>query len=89
MSRDQDASLARGHRLGRVQRVDAGVSPDPRAPPPPLRSVRVCAVLEQEDPAVAAVIGDPVGLEGDVPADVHEPGGLRTLAFRLRLEVGE
>ena len=49
-----------------------------------LRAVGVGAVLDQEDPVLAAVVGDPLDLEGDVAADVDEPGRPRPVPLRLR-----
>jgi hypothetical protein len=51
--------------------------------------VGVGAILEQEDPVLAAVLGDALGLEGDVAADVDEDRGLRPVLLCLRLEVVE
>ena len=39
----------------------------------------VRAVLEQEDAVIAAVVGDPLDVERDVPADVHEHHRARAL----------
>ena len=47
------------------------------------------AVLEQEDPVRAAVGGDPLGVEGDVAADVDEDRRLRLVPLGLALEVLE
>ena len=86
---DEHAALARGDRLGRVERVDAGVAVAAGPAAAPLGAVGVGAVLEQEDPVVAAVGGDPLGVEGDVAADVDEDRGLGPVPLGLGLEVGE
>ena len=49
----------------------------------PVGAVGVGAVLEQEDPVVAAVGGDPLGVEGDVAADVDEDRGPRLVPLGL------
>ena len=79
---DEDAALAGRDGLGRVERVDAGVAEAPRLVSVPLGAVGVGAVLEQEDPVVAAVLGDALGVEGDVAADVDEDRGLRLVRAR-------
>ena len=44
----------------------------------------VRAVLDQEDPLGAAELGDPLDLEGEVAADVHEERGLGLCSRTLR-----
>ena len=86
---DEHPALAGGDRLRRVERVDAGVAEGARPAIAPVGAVRVGAVLEQEDPVLAAVGGDAVGVEGEVAADVDEDRRLRLQALGLCLEVLE
>ena len=86
---DEDATLAGGDGLGRVERVDAGVAVGAGAGPVPVGAVGVGAVLEQEDPVVAAIGGDPLRVEGDVAADVDQDRGPRLVLLGLALEVLE
>ncbi len=51
--------------------------------------MRVRAVLDQEDPVLLAVGGDPLHVEGDVAPDVDQKRGLWLVLLGLRLEVGE
>ena len=80
---DEHAALAGGDGLGRVERVDAGVAEAAGPVAVPVGAVGVGAVLEQEDPVVATVGGDPLGVEGDVAADVDEDRGARLVALGL------
>src|SRR3954451_19880021 len=86
---DQDAALAGGDRLRGVQRVDAGVAEGSRAPAVPRRAVGMRAVFEQEHVMGGAQRRDPLALEPDVAADVHQYARARTVALDLRLEIGE
>ena len=47
------------------------------------------AILQQQDPLTAAVLGDPLHVERDVASDVHEEDGFRPVRARLALEVLE
>ena len=89
MAGDEHAALAGRDGLGRVERVDAGVAEGARARAVPVGAVGVGAVLEQEDAVLAAEGGDPLGVEGDVAADVDEDGRARLVLVRLALEVLE
>ena len=51
--------------------------------------MRVRAVLDQEDPFGPAQGGDPLDVERDVTADVHDDRRARAVARDLRLEVRE
>ncbi len=66
-----------------------GVAVGPGLAPVPARAMRMRAVLDQEDPVLLAVGGDPLHLEGDVAADVHEERRLWLVPLGLGLEVGE
>ena len=87
--RDEHAALAGGDRLGRVEGVGAGVAPGTRPAAVPAGAVGVGAVLEQEDAVLAAVVGDPLDVEGDVAADVDDHRGARPVLLGLALEVLE
>jgi len=49
--------------------------------------VGVGAVLEEENPFFAAISGDLLHLEGDVPPDVDQPAGLRAIPLGLGDEI--
>src|SRR3954471_10816689 len=55
----------------------------------PVCALRVSAILEEDDALGAAELGDPLDVEGDVPADVDDPGRLGTVLVDRALEVGE
>ena len=61
----------------------------PGAAAVPLGAVRVCAVLDQDDPLAPAELGDLVGLEGEVAADVDEEDRARLVLAHLALEIFE
>ncbi len=89
LARHQHTALAGGDRLRGVQGVDARVAVAARPGAVPMRAVGVGAVLDQEDAVLAAVGRDALAVEGDVTADVDEPGGGRPVALGLLLEVLE
>ena len=51
--------------------------------------MRVGAILEQEDPLLPAIVGDGLGVEGDVASDVDQDRGAGAVLLSLGLEVGE
>src|SRR4051794_25849719 len=55
---DKDAALSGRDRLGRVERPETGVAPAARLAAVPVGSVRVRAVLDQEDVVGTTPIGD-------------------------------
>ena len=61
----------------------------PGAAAVPVGAVRVRAVLEQDDPLAPAELGDLIGLEREVAADVHEEDGARLVLAHFPLEVLE
>ena len=89
MARDDHAPLPGRDGLGGGERPDARVAPGPGPAPVPAGPVRVCAVLDQEDAAVAAERRDLLDLEGQVSPDVHQEGRPRAVALGLGPEVGE
>ena len=87
--RDEHSALAGGDRLGRIEGVGPGVAPRTRPAVAPAGAVRVGAILEQEDPVLAAVGGDPLDFEGDMTSDVDDHRGARPVLLGLALEVLE
>src|SRR5262249_62258778 len=85
----EHAALTGRHGLRRRERPDTGVAPASRAAAVPLSSVRVRAVLDQEDAFGATELGDALDVEGDMAADVDDERGSRSMSLRLRLEIGE
>ena len=86
---DEHAALAGRDRLRRVERVDPGVAERARAAAVPDGAVRVRAVLDQDDAALAAERGDRLEVERDVPADVHEDHRRGVVLVDQPLELGE
>src|SRR6266849_1345243 len=64
--RDHGTTLASRDRLGRCERPDARVAPRSRAAAMPARSVRMSAVLDQENPLGSAEVGDSLDVEREV-----------------------
>ena len=89
VARDERAALAGRDRLGRVERVGAGVAVGSRALPAPGGAMRVRAVLQQEDALRPAQLGDALGVERDVSADVHQDRRARPVLHDPALEVLE
>ena len=86
---DENPALPAGDRLRRVERVDAGVAEAARLAPVPIGAVGMGTVLEQEDPVVLTVGGDPLRIEGEMATDVHEDRRPRLQPLRLGLEILE
>ena len=86
---DEHPALTRRDRLRRREGPHADVAEHSAAPAVPLGAVRVGAVLEQEDSLAAAEVGDPLGIEREMAADVHEERSLGPVRVDLALEVFE
>ena len=81
---DQDPALPGGDRLGRVERVDAGVAEAAGPAPVPARRRGHGRSPRAGRSRCAAVLGDALGVEGDVAADVDEDRRLWPCRSALR-----